>query len=86
MNECIYGEFNEVKICESYDSYRCEISLTIFNKIAIQARAQMAADKEAVRVGYSRVHMYDNIYPAVKNYLPPVTLPSVLSAVCIAQN
>ena len=26
------------------------------------------------------------IYPAVKNYFPPVTLPSVLSAVCIAQN
>ena len=26
------------------------------------------------------------IYPAVKNYPLPVTLPSVLSAVCIAQN
>ena len=26
------------------------------------------------------------IYPAAKNYPPPVTLPSVLSAVCIAQN
>ena len=26
------------------------------------------------------------IYPAVKNYPPPETLPSVLSAVCIAQN
>ena len=29
-----------------------------FNKIAIQARAQMAADKEAV--GLSRVHMYES--------------------------
>ena len=27
-----------------------------------------------------------NIYPAAKKYPPPVTLPSVLSAVCIAQN
>ena len=26
------------------------------------------------------------IYPAAKKYPPPVTLPSVLSAVCIAQN
>ena len=26
------------------------------------------------------------IYPAAKNYPPPVTSPSVLSAVCIAQN
>ena len=26
------------------------------------------------------------IYPAVKNYPPPMTLPSVLSAVCIAKN
>ena len=26
------------------------------------------------------------IYPAAKNYPPPVTLPSVLSVVCIAQN
>ena len=30
----------------------------MFNKIAIQARAQMAADKEAV--GLSRVHMYES--------------------------
>ena len=28
----------------------------------------------------------DKMYPAVKNYPPHVTLPSVLSAVCIAQN
>ena len=34
------------------------INLTRFNKIAIQARAQMAADKEAV--GLSRVHMYES--------------------------
>ena len=26
------------------------------------------------------------VYPAAKNYPPPVTLPSVLFAVCIAQN
>ena len=26
------------------------------------------------------------IYPAAKKYPPPVTLPSVLSALCIAQN
>ena len=32
--------------------------LTRFNKIAIQATAQMAADKEAV--GLSSVHMYDS--------------------------
>ena len=28
----------------------------------------------------------DKIYAAVKNDPPPMTLPSVLSAVCIAQN
>ena len=33
-------------------------SVDCFNKIAIQARAQMAADKEAV--GLSRVHMYES--------------------------
>ena len=32
--------------------------LTIFNKIAIQARAEMAADKYVV--GLSRVHMYES--------------------------
>ena len=32
--------------------------LTRFNTIVIQARAQMAADKEAV--GLSRVHMYES--------------------------
>ena len=34
------------------------IDLTRFNKIAIQARAQMAAVKEAV--GLSRVHIYES--------------------------
>ena len=34
------------------------LHLTRFNQIAIQARAQMAADKEAV--GLSRVHMYES--------------------------
>ena len=33
----------------------------VFNKIAIQARAQMAEDKEAG--GLSRVHMYDSVIP-----------------------
>ena len=28
----------------------------------------------------------DQIYPAVKKYPPPMTLPRVLSVVCIAQN
>ena len=32
--------------------------LTIFNKIAIQATAQMVVDKEAV--GLSRVHVYES--------------------------
>ena len=38
--------------------FNCSVKrtlLTRFNKFAIQARAQMAADKEAV--GLSRVHM-----------------------------
>ena len=37
----------------------CHLDLTRFNKIAIQARAQMAADKEAV--GLSRVLTYELI-------------------------
>ena len=36
----------------------------IFNKIAIQAGAHMAADKEAV--GLSRVHVYES------KYIPPL--------------
>ena len=32
--------------------------ISLFNKIAIQATAQMAADKEAVSL--SRVHMYES--------------------------
>ncbi len=38
-------------------SKKTPLDLTRLNKIAIQARAQMAADKEAV--GLSRVHMYE---------------------------
>ena len=39
-------------------AYACRFNKTIFNKIAIQPTAQMAADKEAV--GLSRVHMYES--------------------------
>ena len=42
-----------------YYDYLYEFYLTrFFNKIAIQARVQMAADKETV--GFSRVHMYES--------------------------
>ena len=36
----------------------CFLDLTKFNKIAIEATAQMAADKEAI--DFSRVHMYES--------------------------
>ena len=37
----------------------CLHQLQQFNKIAIQAKAQMAADKEAI--GLSRVHVYKSM-------------------------
>ena len=51
---CLDG--NLVKSCPSLIHH--QPSSTRFNKIAIQATAQMAADKEAV--GLSRVHMYES--------------------------
>ena len=39
------------------DMYMLDLT-SDFNEIAIRARAQMAADKEAV--GLSRVHMYES--------------------------
>ena len=46
---------NEICIKEHERDQR---NLTRFNKVAIQARAQTAADKEAA--GLSRVHMYES--------------------------
>ena len=51
---CLDG--NLVKSCPSLIHH--QPSSTRFNKIAIQATVQMAADKEAV--GLSRVHMYES--------------------------
>ena len=45
-----------LRVSGSGNFQRKEFFNKIFNKIAIQARAQTAADKEAV--GLSRIHMY----------------------------
>ena len=47
---CIIRRETQKKLMHSF--------VTRFNKFAIQARAQMAADKEAV--GLSRVHTYES--------------------------
>ena len=49
--------------------YLFDVPCERFKKLAIQARAQMAADKEAV--GLSRVHMYESkcILPLRENCL-----------------
>ena len=56
--------------------YATEYALRDSDKAGIQCNL--------VEVGLHRCS--GKIYPAVKKYPPPVTLPSVLSAVCIAQN
>ena len=47
-----------VRMCVVCACMRVRLYLTRFNKIAIQARAHVAADKEAI--ASSRVHMYES--------------------------
>ena len=49
------------------------------------ARASHFVDAETCEF-HGRNRCRDNVFPALNMFPPPVTLPSVLSAVCITQN